>query len=109
MAIPEKVRIGPITYTVSEVHNLCDEDGTGKMELLYGNIDYGLSTIAIGEQLSGDIKLVALFHEVVHGILHQAGIFEHPESLVKALSFGLVGLLRDNSELLTAIRDIGGV
>ena len=94
------VKIGPIGYTIREVRGLRSDDDT---ELL-GEIDYSACVIKLDRTANVQCKRVTLLHEVIHGILTNAGVQEHDESLIDAIAFGLYGVLRDNDELAGYVR-----
>ncbi len=89
----EKVKIGPVTYTVLEVPDLCDDGGTP----LIGEVTTFDSTIRIAGGLSDELWDVALWHEKVHIILDQAGRAEAiDEGLINCLAYGLAQLEKAN-------------
>lgn len=102
MAIPDKIKIGPVGYTVKEIEDLHRVDDEGVKRWLHGHIWFTDSEIRIASDQSQDIKIVSLWHEILHGILNGAGQAEQPEPLIEAISFGLVQLIRDNPVLIEA-------
>ena len=90
------IKIGGIDYEVEEVQNLCAEDG---IKRLNGHIIYDSCKIKLDAGLNPQVKNVCLWHEILHGILTHAGITDHDEAHIEALSYGLVQVLRDNLEL----------
>lgn len=90
MTIPAEVTIGTVTYRVVAVVNLASE---GKPYM--GTIEHSTGTLKLDAALPEDIKLVTFWHEVIHGILRQAGQ-KHSEGLTDAISHGLVALFRAN-------------
>jgi hypothetical protein len=97
----QSVKVGPIRFDVSLVKklNAVNDAGTG-MEWLNGRVLWQESLIEIEEGLNEDVRRAALLHEVLHAVLEQAGITEHPETSVVALGYGLLQLLRANPELV---------
>lgn len=89
------IQIGPLTYQVVEVPELASASGS-----LYGDIDYGKCRIRICAESDPQIKLVTLWHELLHGILAGAAHTEdHNEAHIDALAHGIVLALRDNPQL----------
>lgn len=95
-----ELHIGPMNYKVSEKPRLIGNNGDGASTWLNGNIKYHDCTITIEAENAPDMKIAALWHEALHGILAQAGHTEQPETLILALGYGLVALVRDNPELV---------
>jgi len=98
-----KLKVGAVTYSVSEITDLHYVDGEGRKRGLNGHIQHDLGTIKIDNALSEDVKLVTLLHEALHGILTVAGQDEQPENMIVPLGYGLAALLRDNPELVALI------
>lgn len=90
------IKIGGLDYEVEEVQNLCAEDGTKRLN---GHIIYDSCKIRIDQGLNQQVQTVCMWHEIIHGILTQAGIDNHDEAHIEALSYGIVQVLRDNPEL----------
>jgi len=84
---PQHVKIGSTYYEIDWTKP--SEEGHA------GVIDYIPATIQINPDTSASAKQRILLHEVLHGILHQAGQ-ETNERLVVALEYGLLAFLRDN-------------
>lgn len=91
-----KIRIGPIEYEISKTPELQD-DGRE----LSGAIIYHLASIQLLDGLSDQMTHVVLLHELLHGIMHQAGIENHSEGLIEALAYGLLDLARNNPTFLS--------
>ena len=89
----DKVKIGGITYAVTRDATLPD---TGYA----GQIRYQRCQIIIAENVHPVAAQQILWHEIVHGIMQHAGITEQPESLVEAISYGVMQVLRDNPGIL---------
>lgn len=92
----EIVLIGGIQYPVHRVAEL--RDGDTKLD---GHIKYRPYSINLDAELGEQGERVVLWHEVLHGILAQAG-FRHEdehEQLLDALAYGIVQVLQDNPEL----------
>ncbi len=87
----EQVKIGGIRYPVKIVDDLHD-----KHTELYGWIKYDKHEIYISSDLGEQGRYQVLWHEVVHGILKNAGITDENEILVEAISHGIMQVLVDN-------------
>lgn len=90
--MPREIRIGAIAYQVATVEELADGQ-------LHGDINFGKCRIRIAAD--GDVQKqhVTLWHEVLHGILYQAGMTDQDEQTIDALAYGIVQVLRDNPKL----------
>ena len=101
MNIPQKVRIGAIDYEIKIVPSTADALQPG----LIGKIDENTQIITLQEGAEQSM-LCTFLHEIVHGILYNAGYggnCEHDERLVDAMAHGLLMLVRDNPTLLNGI------
>ena len=96
MNLPKSVKIGGIVYDIVEVERLLDADNHDKLD---GQIKYNKSEISIEKNMSDQIKISTLWHEVIHGILMQADV-EVEEKLITILGFAICGFVQDNKELL---------
>lgn len=85
----KSIRIGPIDY---KVHETCDINDDGLF-------DMADQVILIQKRLKPQLKRQTLWHEILHGIMYQAGIKEHNERMVDAVAYGIVAALRDNPSL----------
>jgi hypothetical protein len=93
----QTVKIGPHTYRVVEIERLQDR---GNYRSLCGQIDFRNLTIEIEKGLVGTYKRQTLFHEIIHGVLENAGIRgDHDEQVVDAIATGIVQVLQDNEWL----------
>ena len=88
--MPETITIGAVVYRVVER----ELDGT-----LCGDIDPMACRIRIRDDMHAQAQQVTLWHEVIHGILMNAGYRDHDEQQIDALAYGLVQVLRDNPEM----------
>ncbi len=100
--LPEQVQIGPVSYAVKEVDDLHTTDEDGKKKWLHGHIVYADATIKVAGDQSEDMKITTIWHELLHGLMDQAGVDDHPEALIRMLGYGLVRLIRDNPALVQA-------
>lgn len=90
--IPQSVRVGAFEYTIRIEDDL--KDGSQKLD---GWIQHSQTLILLDRSLSAQVMRVTLWHEVLHGIMVQAGhddVLKDPE--IEALAHGIVGVLRDN-------------
>lgn len=94
------VKIGVITHKIKVIHNLYGTQEDGKTCWLSGRIKHDLALIELDDENDPQSQLVVLWHEILHGILTQAGQTEQPENLLNALSFGLVQAVRNNPALI---------
>ena len=88
------IRVGPIAYDVEIVDNLQDDGG-----ILDGRIRHSDAVIQLAASLSPQAHLVTLWHEVLHTLFTQAGIHDHDEKRITALSYDIVQVLTDNPQL----------
>jgi Zn-dependent peptidase ImmA (M78 family) len=89
MTLPEKVKIGPITY------NVCEVDAIDNNPIRMGQFNSLTGEILIRASLRDDVKLVTFWHEVVHAICETTGQ-KQSERLADALSHSLVSLFEAN-------------
>lgn len=85
----DKVKIGAVTYDIVRDATLGD---TG----YNGQIRFNRCQIAIVDGIHPTAAMQTLWHEIIHGIFHNAGIIEQPESLMEAISYGVMQVLTDN-------------
>lgn len=99
MNLPKVIRIGSADYEVSMNKRLSSRDG------VWGLVDYGSSTIEIEDGISLSKIRETLAHEMLHAIIHEAGIrgLEEEEEYVTAIGPVLAMVLRDND--FTFMRD----
>lgn len=88
------IRMGVLDYAVQVEQDLRSSEDSK----LYGEILYGAGTIRVDASAKPAFQAVVLWHELVHGLLEQAGQ-EQSEATCNAIAFGLVQLLRDNPDL----------
>jgi hypothetical protein len=96
--IPEKVRIGSMTYPVTQSDKTLIVNGRE----CKGRIDYNMHTIEINnvvQDLQGCEQ--TLLHEIVHGIIDDRAISldGDTEEVVDGLAMGLHQLIKDNPEI----------
>lgn len=102
--LPGRVKIGPVVYEIHYEKNPVGADEDGKAVWLNWRCRINEASIMLDSTLADDMKPVVLLHETMHAILEQAGVEDHPESLVKALGYGIVQMLRENPELVAYLR-----
>jgi len=85
-----QLRIGALIYDVEE-RRLKDQ---------CGHCDYEHTCIRIRRSLNPQLKRVTLWHEIIHALLFNAGVYEseHNEQQIDALAHGIVQVLRDNPQ-----------
>ena len=88
------VKIGALLYRVCWKHR-----PRFKAKFVVGLIDYYDQRIDTYVGLSPATEWVNLWHETVHGILHNAGIDDHDENMVNALAHGICQVLVDNPKI----------
>lgn len=98
--MPDTIKIGPVTYKVLVIDDLHKIDDEGRKVWLHGHILQADAEIRVANDQADDVKVITVWHEVIHGILYNAGQKEHPEGLIEAISAGLVQLIRDNPALI---------
>lgn len=96
----EQVKIGAITYTVEAANDLHYTDGDSKKHGLNGEIKWATAKIRYDADLTEEVRMVTVLHEAIHGILNNAGVVGESETMVIALGYGLMALMRDNPALV---------
>lgn len=89
----QTVKIGPILFEVVEEKGLVNGDKTRKLD---GHIRYSDCRIEVEASMAPQAKRQTIWHEIVHGILNQAGYWKQGEELVDALAYGIMSVLQDN-------------
>jgi len=87
------IRIGPIDFTVCAVDRLLND---GNYEKLSGHIKYDASEILVEGDMEPQAQRQVVWHEVIHGILTQAGYTDHDEKMIDILAYGVMQVVRDN-------------
>jgi len=89
------IKIGPINFEVVYTKNLFDDN-----KKLDGNIQYSRCTIEIEENSSVQHQRQVLWHEIIHGILTQAGVDlgKQTETVCDAVAYGIMDVLDDNPD-----------
>ncbi len=95
--MPTVIFINSMPYDVVEKEDLRAENSDYRR--LYGQIDYSKMQIELEKDMQPPMRTAVLVHEVIHGILAQAGVEDHDEQLIDILTFGFIGVMRQNPEL----------
>jgi hypothetical protein len=95
----KSIRIGPIDFAVREIERLVNTDA---YEKLSGHIRYTDSEILLENNMESQAKRQILWHEILHGILTQAGYSDHDEKMIDIIAYGVMQVLRDNPALREA-------
>lgn len=94
MEFPKELIIGPLTYVIEMVEGDLIDEG------LYGQTNFRTQVIQVDSSLSEDMKLITLFHEVIHVIEAQhrspTDKKQFSEEEVVWLSNGLYLFLKEN-------------
>lgn len=102
MSLPERLEVGPITYTVERADLEPDADG----RWLLGRTDHLKARLVIHEDAEHDVARVTIAHEWLHtlwkaaGLDHAAKLADHEEQAINALAPHLVDGLRRNPDLV---------
>lgn len=94
MKIPEKIKIGNLTYKINDLTEDTEDDFFGR--------SYSFQQwIKLSPRLSQECKEETLFHEIIHLLLEQGGHKEasRDEKIVNLLANGLYQVLKDNQLL----------
>lgn len=94
--IPDKIKIGGITYDV--VQKTADDDLQNGGESVCGEIIYSRQKINLSETLPKEFKECCLIHEIVHGILYAMAKedLRKDEQFVEGFGQQLYQVLKDN-------------
>ena len=102
----EKVRIGALNYRVILTEALRQKTD------LEGQICYCTNEIEIDALSEEQRQYAILLHEIIHGILEGSrneSLEKDPallEQVVEVLAHGLLGVLRDNPDLIREIQEL---
>ena len=102
MSEQKQIKIGAIRYRIVTEKNLVDDDGLKRLD---GHIRYSSSEIKLDSALGPQARRQVIWHEVLHGIMTQAGIETHDEKNIEAISHGLMNVLEDNPWLAQPIEE----
>jgi len=90
--IPKRLKIGPLTYTVTEVNDMSNVM-PGQMAM--GCVDFINVTIRLYSKMSLEKKWAVLMHEIVHAIDENITL-ELSEDVTDRLAIGLMDALTTN-------------
>lgn len=95
MALPKKLKVGPLTYKVEEKKDLRTSDG----DAAFGYHNYAIKTILIKKEIDEDVKDIVLLHEALHALMCSQEVeldYNKEEHVVKNLTNGLASFIKDN-------------
>jgi len=88
----QQAQIGPIRYRVEHTYPVISDN-----EMLYGKIAYEEAVIQVSSRAAPSLVPVILMHEILHGMISQAGLkIENEEQVCEALSHALVDFMERN-------------
>ena len=94
-----QVQIGPIRYRVEHTYPIISSNN----EMLYGQIAYEEAVIQVSSRAAPSLAPVILMHEILHGMISQAGLkIDNEEQVVEALAHALVDFIERNQPEETA-------
>lgn len=103
----EKVRIGAIDYSVFLSESIAQKND------LAGQICYPSLEIELDAGSQPQRQYAILLHEIVHGILNHSKLNktlnekeELLEDVVEIVAHGMLGVIRDNPELVREIQEL---
>jgi len=110
MALPARIKVGPLTYRVSSKAASHDREQVEQKSELDGVCDHTKQQISLSPQLLPDASRVVLVHELLHAIFHITGLGHDmedgtEEKLCRVLEGPLVMLLRDNPRLVAHLTE----
>jgi len=91
----DKIKIGGIYFDIVRKENLVHPVDNRRLD---GHILYGESKIYLDDAMSPQAEMQTVWHEVVHGILTQAGM-DAKENLIDCIAYGIIMVLVDNPQL----------
>ena len=93
------IKIGAFNYEILEESDLHEMSGEEREE--YFGLQSSMNlTLRLEQDMQPDTKIVTLWHEIFHCVLHNAGHRSHPEEVMDALASGIVEVLRDNPQMI---------
>lgn len=93
MRIPEKVKVGGVTFTVEEVEQI------SSMPERVGEINTAYTRIQLRKSQSRQSMEVGFMHELVHGCMYALGKNDQSEEFVEGLAQMLYQVIVDNPEM----------
>lgn len=91
-----KLRIGAFDYELIYSSEEIEYSENGENLQLLGKIDHATLEITVWDGVHPQVIPATVLHEVVHGILRNSGLSEHPEEFVESVTLGLLAFSRDN-------------
>lgn len=98
----DTIIIGPLTYAIVFETRMFRVNEDGSTNWIDGRIEYGKAVVKLNSELADQSVVPVLWHELLHGILDNAGQHVQPEGIIEALANGITQLLRDNPLLYQA-------
>lgn len=98
----DKIKIGGIHYDVKYVERLQDDDRSP----LNGQISYVDARIDVDANMVAQKTMQTILHEILHGILAAAN-HNTTEEVIDSTAYGLLQVLRDNPQLIDAVKELG--
>lgn len=97
--LPEKIRVGPITYRITLASNPTAPI-EGEEVPLYGMVNFRKAEITIADDLQPSLAWQCLLHEAVHIFFEHMGLEEPAEGQIDQMAYMLLGFLLDNGFLV---------
>lgn len=103
--LPTSVRVGALTYTLSDDRATLLERCAADASALFGQTDHNACTIIIDGRLAECQKRDTVLHEVTHVIVATVGLadewgVDREEAVVRRMTPMLLSVLRDNPDLV---------
>jgi len=107
MKLPKKIKVLSRDYTVRPQTSF--EEGKDDV---FGKCDREIAEIVICSSVPGQKQAQTLFHELIHAIIMETGIYKHfyeerkitEEDVATCVSIGISTVMRDNPRLMPAIQ-----
>jgi hypothetical protein len=104
-ALPKRLHIGALTFTVTEDQRLLHEARSNDLSDLQGQTDFTLARILLDPRQADCMKRDTLLHELLHVCCNTAGLADEwgpdrEEQTVRRLTPHLLAAIRDNPKLL---------
>ena len=93
----DKLVVGTVTYKIGRADRIDDDD------TVLAQIDHVGAKIVVVNDATPASANVAVWHEAIHALLHQAGFQGgsiDQEAVVQALGYGIPRLLSENPEMM---------
>ncbi|HKZ20320.1 MAG TPA: hypothetical protein VJQ57_09435 [Acidimicrobiia bacterium] len=98
-AIPSEVKVGAYTYRIATDKATLNETQVEHGQGLYGALVYGKQLIVLDVDSGADVLADTVLHEVLHSVFRFIR-FDDDEDLVARMTPVLLGVLRDNPDLV---------